>query len=147
MIDTELSMNPSPPITTLPHKRVGVGAIFNQEEQILIARRKPEGMIGGLWEFPGGKLEPGETAIDCIRREIREELGIEIAVGVLLIEIEHTYPTFTLTLIVHWCQHVSGQPQPLASSEVRWVNILDLNNYQFPPANVEIIQAIHSRKA
>jgi mutator protein MutT len=75
-------------------------------------------------------------------REIREELGIEITVGEHLISIEHTYPTFQLTLSVHHCQHISGTPEPIESDEIRWVDVGDLDNYQFPAANVEIIKAI-----
>lgn len=65
----------------LPHKVIGVAVIWNQWGQILIDRRRQQGLLGGLWEFPGGKLEAEETVVDCIRREIREELGIEIEVG------------------------------------------------------------------
>jgi 8-oxo-dGTP diphosphatase len=128
----------------LPHKQIGVAAIWNQTGQILIDRRKVGGTMGGLWEFPGGKIEPGETVEACIAREIREELAIEITVGDRLISIEHTYPTFHLTLTVHHCQHISGVPQPIESEEIRWVNIGDLNNYQFPAANIAIINALQS---
>jgi mutator protein MutT len=128
----------------LPHKRIGVAAIWNQAGQILIDRRKVGGTMGGLWEFPGGKIEPGETVEACIVREIREELAIEITVGEQLISIEHTYPTFHLTLTVHHCQHISGIPRPIESEEIRWVNIGDLNNYQFPAANIAIINALQS---
>ncbi len=100
--------------------------------------------MGGLWEFPGGKIEPGETVEQCIVREIREELAIEITVGEHLISIDHTYPTFDLTLIVHHCQHISGVPQPIESDEILWVNISDLDNYEFPTANQAIIQALGS---
>jgi mutator protein MutT len=127
---------------TLPHKQIGVAVIWNQAGQILIDRRKAGGTMGGLWEFPGGKIEPGETAEACIVREIQEELAIEITVGEQLISIEHTYPTFHLKLIVHHCQHLSGIPQPIESEEIRWVNIADLNNYQFPAANIAIINAL-----
>ena len=98
--------------------------------------------MGGLWEFPGGKVEAGETVVDCIVREIQEELAIEITVGEHLISIEHTYPTFQITLIVHHCQHIGGIPQPLESDEIRWVNSSDLDKYQFPAANKAIINAI-----
>ena len=128
----------------LPHKQIGVAVIWNQTGQILIDRRKVGGTMGGLWEFPGGKIEPGETVAECIVREIREELAIEITVGEQLILIEHTYPTFHLKLTVHHCQHISGVPQPIESEEIRWVNIGDLNNYQFPAANVAIINALQS---
>ena len=126
----------------LPHKRIGVAVIWNQSGQILIDKRKLEGTMGGLWEFPGGKIEAGETVVDCIVREIREELAIDITVGEHLMSIEHTYPTFQMTLIVHHCQYIGGIPQPIASDEIRWVNISDLVNYQFPAANMAIINAI-----
>ncbi len=126
----------------LPHKQIGVAVIWNQTGQILIDRRKIGGTMGGLWEFPGGKIEPGETVAACIAREIQEELAIEITVGEQLISIEHTYPTFHLTLTVHHCQHISGVPQPIESEEIRWVNISDLGNYQFPAANIAIINAL-----
>ena len=126
----------------LPHKRIGVAVIWNQSGQILIDKRKLEGTMGGLWEFPGGKIEAGETVVDCIVREIREELAIDITVGEHLMSIEHTYPTFQMTLIVHHCQYIGGIPQPIASDEIRWVNISNLVNYQFPAANMAIINAI-----
>lgn len=126
----------------LPHKRVGVAVIWNQSGQILIDKRKLEGAMGGLWEFPGGKIEAGETVVDCIVREIREELAIEITVGKHLISIDRTYPTFQITLIVHHCQYIGGIPQPLESDEIRWVRIGDLDKYQFPAANMAIINAI-----
>jgi 8-oxo-dGTP diphosphatase len=128
--------------STLPHKRIGVAVIWNQAGQISIDKRKAGGSMGGLWEFPGGKVEAGETVAECIVREIREELGIEISVGEHLISIDHTYPAFQLTLIVHHCQHISGIPQPIESDEVRWVDVSDLDDYEFPAANVEIINAI-----
>ena len=126
----------------LPHKRIGVAVIWDRSRQILIDRRKVGGTMGGLWEFPGGKIEAGETVADCIVREISEELAIEIIVGEQLISIDHTYPTFQLTLIVHHCQHISGIPQPIESEEIRWVNVSDLDQYQFPAANMAIINAL-----
>jgi A/G-specific adenine glycosylase len=126
----------------IPHKNIGVAVIWNDQRQILIDRRRQEGLLGGLWEFPGGKLEPGETVADCIQREIREELGIEIAVGEPLITIDHAYSHFRVTLNVHHCTYVSGDPQPLECDEVRWVEPETLNQYPFPKANVQIIEAL-----
>jgi 8-oxo-dGTP diphosphatase len=129
--------------SALPYKRIGVAVIWDRlGQKILIDKRKAGGSMGGLWEFPGGKIEAGETVADCIAREIREELGIEISVGEHLISIDHTYPSFQLTLIVHHCQHISGIPQPIESDEIRWVNVRALEDYQFPAANLEIIRAI-----
>ncbi|MBD1913289.1 MULTISPECIES: A/G-specific adenine glycosylase [unclassified Leptolyngbya] len=127
----------------VPHKAIGVAVIWDADGQILIDRRRQEGLLGGLWEFPGGKIEPGETIQDCIRREIREELGIEVVVGDSLITIDHAYSHFRVTLNVHHCHYLSGEPQPLECDEVRWVRPEDLEQYPFPAANVQIIEAIH----
>ncbi|NJN87306.1 MAG: A/G-specific adenine glycosylase [Leptolyngbyaceae cyanobacterium SL_7_1] len=126
----------------LPRKSIGVGVIWNAAGEILIDRRRPEGLLGGLWEFPGGKIEPGETVEECIQREIREELGIEIAVGDRLITINHTYSHFHVTLHVHHCHHLSGEPQPIESDEVRWVQVTELEKFPFPKANIHIINAL-----
>jgi mutator protein MutT len=130
--------------SNLPHKQIGVAVIWNQSGQILIDKRKVGGALGGLWEFPGGKIEAGETVADCIVREIREELAIEITVGEHLISIEHTYLTFQITLIVHHCNYISGTPQPIESDEILWVEVSDLNKYEFPAANIAIIRAIEA---
>ncbi|OUL17557.1 DNA mismatch repair protein MutT [Nostoc sp. RF31YmG] len=126
----------------LPHKIIGVAVIWNEQEQILIDRRRAGGAMGGLWEFPGGKIEPGETVEECIQREIYEELGIEIAVGEHLITIDHTYTELRVTLTVHHCRHLTGIPQALECDEIRWVSLADLEQFAFPKANVQIIAAL-----
>lgn len=125
----------------IPHKVIGVAVIWN-EQRILIDRRKAEGLLGGLWEFPGGKVEPGETIEQCIKREIQEELGIEIEVGEHLITVDHTYTHFRVTLNVHHCRHLSGEPQAIECDEIRWVTINELPNFPFPKANLKIIEAL-----
>ncbi len=127
----------------LPHKLIGVAVIWNAQGQILIDKRRQNGLLGGLWEFPGGKLELDETVPDCIQREIKEELGIEIEVGDRLISINHAYTHFRVTLMVHHCRHLSGQPQPLECDEVRWVRLEEIDQYPFPRANTQIIAALH----
>ncbi len=126
----------------LPHKTIGVAVIWNDQRQILIDRRRPEGLLGGLWEFPGGKIELGETVEECIRREIREELGIEIEVGDRLITIDHAYSHFRVTLTVHHCRHLTGIPQPIESDEIRWVTLDEIDQFPFPKANIQIITAL-----
>jgi len=126
----------------IPRKVIGVAVIWNDSGQILIDRRKQEGLLGGLWEFPGGKVEPGETIEACIQREIQEELGIDIEVGDRLIVVEHTYSHFHVTLNVHHCRHLSGEPQPLECDEVRWVELAEIDQFPFPKANVQIIEAL-----
>ena len=127
------------------HKHIGIAVITNQQGKILIDRRKLEGEMGGLWEFPGGKIEANETVKGCIKREIKEELGIEINVGDRLTTITHTYKTFKVTLYVHNCQHLSGEPQPLESTEIHWVEPSQMNQYQFPQANQKIINLLQKR--
>ena len=126
----------------LPHKQIGVAVIWNERGQILIDRRRPEGLMGGMWEFPGGKIEANETVQDCIKREIREELAIEIEVEEHLITIDHAYTHFRVTLNVHHCCYLSGEPQPLVCDEIRWVTLEEINQFPFPEANTEIIRAL-----
>ena len=127
---------------SIPHKIIGVAVIWNDQKQILIDRRLPTGAMGGLWEFPGGKIELGETIQECIQREISEELGIEIAVGEHLITIDHTYSHLRVTLTVHHSQHLAGIPQAIECDEIRWVSLDELDNFTFPEANGEIIAAL-----
>ena len=131
----------------LPHKQIGVAVIWGDRNQILIDRRKQEGLLGGLWEFPGGKIEPGETVEACIGREIQEELGIEVAVGDRLCTVTHAYSHFKVTLNVHHCTHLSGEPQPIECDEVRWVTLDTLDEFPFPKANSHIIDALRAYAA
>lgn len=132
--------------TTLPHKSIGVAVIWNDQSKILIDMRRPEGLMGGLWEFPGGKIELGETVEECIKREIREELGIEIEVGEHLITIDYTYSHFSVTLNVYHCRYLTGIPQPLECAQIRWVSLDELDQFPFPKANFQIIDALKSEK-
>jgi 8-oxo-dGTP diphosphatase len=127
------------------HKQIGVAVISNQQQKILIDRRKATGEMGGLWEFPGGKIEAGETIEACIKREIKEELGIEILVGDRLTTITHNYKTFKVTLYVHDCQYLKGEPQPIECEEIQWVTPAELNKYQFPSANTQIVNLLQQR--
>ncbi|NEP17075.1 MAG: A/G-specific adenine glycosylase [Leptolyngbya sp. SIO4C1] len=131
----------------LPHKQIGVAVIYGEDGRILIDRRRQEGLLGGLWEFPGGKIEPNETVEDCVRREIKEELGIDIEVQQRLITINHAYTHFRVTLNVFNCRYLSGEPQPLECDEVRWVTLDALDDYPFPKANGQIIGAIRQQRS
>ena len=129
--------------TPIPHKHIGVAVIWNdRRDRILVDRRPPEGLLGGLWEFPGGKIEAGETPEACVKREILEELAIEIEVGQHLITVDHAYSHFKVSLHVYYCTHLSGEPQPIACDEIRWVTVAELSELPFPAANVKIIDAI-----
>jgi A/G-specific adenine glycosylase len=126
----------------LPFQVIGVGVVLNEAGEVLIDQRLPEGLLGGLWEFPGGKQEPDEPIEATIARELREELAIEIAVGEELISLEHAYSHKRLRFVVHLCRWLSGDPQPLASQQVRWVRPAQLADYPFPAANARIIAVL-----
>jgi len=128
----------------LPHKTIGVALIYNQQGEILIDRRLPGGTFGGFWEFPGGKIETDETVEECIKREIREELGLEIEVGDHFITIEHLYNGLQITLIAHHCEYLGGEPQTLECEEIRWSKIENLHLFTFPAANNKIIEALYN---
>ena len=131
----------------LPFQVIGVGVVLNAAGEVLIDQRLEEGLLGGLWEFPGGKQEPGETIETCISRELMEELAISVRVGEELITVNHAYSHKKLRFVVHLCSWVSGDPQPLASQQVRWVRPESLKEYPFPAANVRIIEALLGRLA
>ena len=125
-----------------PHYDVTAAVIRHDDGRLLIAQRKPEAMLGGLWEFPGGKCQPGETLPDCLRREIREELGLEIEVGRQLTTIEHGYTHFRISLHVFECRHLDGEPQALDCAAWRWVHPADLADFAFPVTDQKIIHML-----
>jgi A/G-specific adenine glycosylase len=104
----------------VPHYTV-TAAVIVENGRILLARRPPNGLLGGMWEFPGGKQEQGETLPACLQREIKEELGIQIQVGDAFGIYEHAYTHFRVTLHAFLCQILNGIPQALEASEIRWV--------------------------
>ena len=126
----------------LPFQVIGVGVVLNQAGEVLIDQRLNEGLLGGMWEFPGGKQESGEAIEDTIARELMEELAIHVSVDQELICVDHAYSHKKLRFVVHLCRWISGEPQPLASQQVRWVRPGDLGEYPFPAANARIIAAL-----
>jgi len=129
----------------LPFQVIGVGVVLNEAGEVLIDQRLNEGLLGGLWEFPGGKQEPGEAIETTIRRELEEELAIAVAVGEELITLDHAYSHKRLRFVVHLCRWLSGEPQPLAAQQVRWVEPARLGEFPFPAANARIIAALQQR--
>jgi A/G-specific adenine glycosylase len=127
------------PRRALPHYDVTAGVI-EVDGQVLIAQRPLQGMLGGLWEFPGGKAEPGESLEDCLRRELREELGIEVEVREPLMTLRHAYTHMRITLHVFRCRIRSGAPQPIGCADVRWVPIAELDHYAFPRTDQRIVE-------
>jgi A/G-specific adenine glycosylase len=122
-----------------PHKAVGAGLIVRRDGRLLIARRKDSSMLGGLWEFPGGKREPGESMPDCIVRELREELGIETMIGPRFTVVRHEYSHFTIELHAHWGRIRRGRPRAIHCAGFRWVRLGDLRKYPFSAADLSIV--------
>ncbi len=132
-------------IRSVPHQVIGVGVVLDPDGRVLIDQRQAEGLLGGLWEFPGGKQEPGESIVTTIERELAEELAIQVVVGEELISMEHSYSHKRLRFVVHLCRWLSGDPRPLASQQVRWVAPERLQEFHFPAANARMIQALQER--
>ena len=121
-----------------PHVQVAVGLIFHQG-RLLILRRSENQMLGGLWEFPGGKLEPGETPAEAVEREVREETGLRVGVGPLVGVIRHAYSHFRITMHAYRC-HLAESGEPLVATDRphAWAFAEDLPRYAFPKANHKI---------
>ena len=117
-------------------------AIIQQEERYLLTRRKPGSDLGGLWEFPGGKKESGETLEGCLRREIKEEVGVEISEPQLFHSLRHQYPGKEVEVHFFTCSILQGPPQPLACAEMAWVHKHELIFYEFLPADIPVLQKI-----
>ena len=130
-------------------KRVDVvlGIVVVSGGNVLICRRRAADPLGGLWEFPGGKVEPGESLEQCLARELAEELGIQVRIIEPMPPIEHDYPAVHVRLHPFLCAHVAGDPRPLAAAEVLAVAPKDLPRYRMPPANDPMIRWLVPRLA
>ncbi len=126
-----------------PIIQVAAGLIVSRG-QYLIARRKPQAHLGGLWEFPGGKRLADESLEDCLRRELREELGIEISAPVPTMTFPYEYPDRTVELHFFHCAIEKGEPQAIGCDEIRWVAPDELSRFEFPPADRSLIEALVS---
>lgn len=119
-----------------PHYQIVVGIIEDRAtNKILISKRNNDAMLGGLWEFPGGKQESGESDVQTLRRELDEELGVSIDEIAHFVSIKHTYSHFKITLHAYKCVLANGTPTAKSSQEIKWVRLNELINYPFPKAN------------
>ena len=121
-----------------------VAAIIRRDDQILITKRPDHVHLAGLWEFPGGKVESGESLEAALHREIREELGVEITVDREFFSVAHEYPDKSVHLHFFDCTILRGEPQPLEVADLRWVKTAELVDFEFPPADVELIRRLRS---
>lgn len=118
-----------------------VAAVIQDDNRFLVTRRQAGVHLAGLWEFPGGKIDAGETHEAALRREIREELDADIHLGELAFTTTHAYPEKSVTLFFYRCT-LSGNPRPLLGQEMRWVDRDHLPALGFPPADAELIRIL-----
>ena len=119
-------------------------AIILKDNKVLIAQRAPEDNLAGKWEFPGGKIEHGETLQECLKREIREELDVEIEVLDFFGESIYAYHSGTIKLMAFWCQWISGDFTLKVHSHIAWVSHVELDLYDFAPADIPLVEKLKS---
>jgi A/G-specific adenine glycosylase len=119
----------------VPHYDVAAAVTVRDDGAVLVAQRHTDAMLGGLWEFPGGKCEDGESLPECLAREMREELGVEVEVGEPLMVVPHAYTHFRITLHAFWCRLRGGEPRCLDCAAFRWVDPQDLD--ELPMSRVD----------
>lgn len=121
---------------------VTAAVIRDPEGRILLARRPPDRHMGGLWEFPGGKLDDGEAPAQGLARELREELGVSVEVGDPLTFAVHEEPGLAILLLFYTAAIVAGSPRPLDGQELAWVEPVELLLYPTPPADAELVRRL-----
>lgn len=119
-----------------------VAALIWEKDRFLICQRPAHKARGLLWEFVGGKLEPGESRQQALIRECQEELGIEIAVGDVFMEVVHEYPDLLVRLTLFHATIASGVPQMLEHNDLRWITVKEIPQYDFCPADVDILKKL-----
>jgi mutator protein MutT len=137
--------NSSQPVSPGGRAAIEVSAaLIFHDGKLLITQRHAKAHLGGRWEFPGGKREAGETFEQCLVREIREELGVEIKVGKLFQELSHAYPEKTVHLKFFFCELISGEPQPLDCAALKWIGKAGLDAHDFPAADAQLLEQLKS---
>ena len=124
-----------------PHVEVAA-AIIHHDGQILISQRDERSHLSGYWEFPGGKREPDESFEECVTREIREELNVEIEVERFFETVQYEYSEKIVLLNFYFCRYLHGEAQALGCRQCKWVPLRELEGYSFPPANEPILQKL-----
>jgi mutator protein MutT len=138
-----------PGSASLPHSNppasrvieVSAGLVF-RDGKLLITQRHADSHLGGLWEFPGGKRKLDETFEQCLVRELREELGAGVSVGVMMEEITHAYPGKIVRLKFFFCRLIEGEPRPLGCAAVKWVSQAELAHHEFPAADAKLLKKL-----
>ena len=128
-------------------ERIVTAAIIQKEDCILLARRSPGEKLAGFWEFPGGKVENGESPEECLARELREELGIGVKVGAKCVESLHQYDHGSFCIVAYFVEWLAGDPRPSVHDRLEWVRLEDIDGYQLLPADTPIAASLKKLKA
>lgn len=123
-----------------------VAVVMTQNDQVLIVKKDPEHKLAGLWEFPGGKLEAGESLEACIKREMLEELAIDVEIGALLVTYVYVLPRNTLKINAFFAKPLSDQMTLVEHVDLRWVEVESLRDYAFVPSDLQVIEALENWK-
>lgn len=119
-----------------------VAAIIKEKDQLLIAQRPSKDPLAGKWEFPGGKLEPGETPEECLVREIREELQVEVEIGSFYDDNVYAFKDQAIHLLFYWAEIMNGEVTLVVHDDVKWITIKELARFDFAPADIPIVKRL-----
>lgn len=122
-------------------------AVIEKDGKFLLAQRKEGDALAGKWEFPGGKIEEGETPEDCLKRELHEEFGVETRIGGFICKSEFEYNHFHVELLAYRARHLSGEFKPADHSAIAWVKLEDLLKYDLASADVPVVKELRARAA
>ncbi len=131
----------NPPVKGKKRLEIGVACIIRDKKILIQTRPKGKSFVG-KWEFPGGKIEPGETSQECVIREIKEELGVEITAEEKFFQDKHYFKNTILVLNFHKCQIISGEPAPQENQKIEWVSLAETKNFKFLPTNYNIAKKL-----
>ncbi len=127
-------------------KLVVAGLIIGDDDRVLITQRRADQALGLQWEFPGGKVEPGEAPVAALIRELREEIGVTVEVGRVWDVLFHAYPDFDLVMLVYPCRIVAGTPRAVEVADLAWVEPHDLGRWDILPADRPLVERLGVEK-
>lgn len=129
---------------TRARKLVVAGLIRDDAGNILLTRRRPDQALPNLWEFPGGKIEPGESPQVALHRELREEIGVSVEISTIWDALFHAYPDYDVLMLVYPCRIVEGEPRPLEVAAAEWTTVAGLAGYDILPADRPLLDRLRA---